>query len=76
MRFRHHPDKVFEVEEIVDKRVFVSIQGEYPEYRVKWKDYSEKYNSWEPIVHLEGCDEAISAFESLITEQVNRSIKE
>uniref|UniRef100_A0A914QHA6 Chromo domain-containing protein n=1 Tax=Panagrolaimus davidi TaxID=227884 RepID=A0A914QHA6_9BILA len=41
-------DKKYEVEEILEKRVF----GKVIDYRVKWKGYDNRYNSWTPKENL------------------------
>ena len=38
----------YEVEDIIDKRFYPRIQ-----YFVKWLNYSENFNTWEPLEHLE-----------------------
>ena len=35
------------------------------EYLVKWQGYATKDNTWEPIMNLQGCEEAIGMFETL-----------
>jgi len=51
--------ELFEVEAIVGKR----IQQGILEYQVKWKDYSEAENTWEPAVNLMDCTDLIREFE-------------
>lgn len=52
----------YEVEEIIDKR----IRENMVEYRVSWKDFSAKHNSWEPEGTLTGALAAIAKFEKKI----------
>ena len=52
----------YEVEEIIDKR----INNNMIEYRVSWKDYSARHNSWEPESTLTGALAAIAKFEKKI----------
>ena len=44
-RATEDPDKVYEVERIMDVRW---NQGRRREYLIMWKGYAEKYNTWEP----------------------------
>ncbi|KAH7708487.1 histone-lysine N-methyltransferase SUV39H2 [Aphelenchoides avenae] len=45
----------YEVEEIVEKRVYV-------QYLLKWKGYSAVYNSWEDAANLTRCEELLEDF--------------
>jgi hypothetical protein len=49
---------VYDVEAIVSKR----INGDIVEYRVKWFNYTEDQNTWEPIDHL-NCKDLIDQYE-------------
>ena len=49
----------YSVEKIIDKRM--SNSGKI-EYLLKWKNWSEKHNSWEPIDHV-FCPDLIENFE-------------
>ena len=56
-------DDVYEVENIVAKRINEkSAKGEY-EYLVEWKGYTSDSNTWEPAKHLTNAADAIAAFE-------------
>ena len=57
----------FTVERILDKRI--SPEGKV-EYFLKWMDYPEKDNSWEPIEHLD-CPTLIRAFEERSSQGEN-----
>lgn len=46
------------VEEIISAR---RVQGRM-EYRVKWKGWSYKHNTWEPLAHLTNCRRILSQF--------------
>ena len=48
----------FEVEKLVDKRV----QGKQTQYRVRWKGFEEKDDTWEPRKNL-NCPEKVQEFE-------------
>jgi hypothetical protein len=52
--------KEYEVERIIDKK----IKHGKPYYMIKWKGYPSSDNSWEPLRHLEHCDDLVQAFES------------
>jgi hypothetical protein len=54
-------DKEYEVEEVLNKRV---IEGKV-EYLLKWRGYSSKYNSWEPL-ELMSCDLMVDEFEEFL----------
>lgn len=49
----------FEVEALRDKRVKDGVAL----YLVKWKDYSDSDNTWEPISHLEGSMDLVRDYE-------------
>ena len=44
----YQQDETFEVGAIVGDR----INNRKKEYKIRWKDYSEKYDSWEPEINL------------------------
>jgi len=48
----------YEVEQVVDVR----LKHGKKEYRIKWKNYSEADNTWEPEEHLD-CEDLIKKFE-------------
>jgi hypothetical protein len=61
------------VERIIRKRV--SKCGKV-EYFLKWKDYSDDQNTWEPRENL-GCKEMINDFEKDLTKKLlNKSVKD
>jgi hypothetical protein len=51
----------YEIEKIVDKR---NLLDRGIEYFVKWKNFSDKYNSWEPVANLSKATELIDDYES------------
>merc|ERR1711864_49955 len=60
-------DEEYEVEKILDKRV---EKGGYTEYLVKWRNYEEGENTWEPVDNLGDAEVAIKAFEKEIELKV------
>jgi hypothetical protein len=58
----------YEVEEILDKK---RMDGE-TKYLVKWKNYEEHDNSWEPVKHLKNSQHLLKRFhQQLRTAQAN-----
>ncbi|KAE9532670.1 hypothetical protein AGLY_009751 [Aphis glycines] len=53
----------YDVEKILDKRLRYGIV----EYFLKWKDYDDSYNSWEPMENMK-CDGLIASFENQLKE--------
>jgi hypothetical protein len=60
-------EEAFVVEKVVDKRV----RGNKNEYLLKWKNYDDKDNTWEPEENLD-CAELISAYEAKIKAKSKR----
>lgn len=58
------------VEKILDKRIRYGIV----EYFLKWKDYDDTYNSWEPMENIK-CKRLITAFENQTKEFKKTLIK-
>lgn len=52
-------EDIYEVERIVGERLGAS---DAPEYRVKWKGWADKYNTWEPWENLDGAEELLENF--------------
>ena len=52
-------EDIYEVERIVQERLGASGA---PEYRVKWKNWADKYNTWEPWENLDGAEELLENF--------------
>ena len=57
--FRVPRDDVYVAEKILDKRV---LPDGTVLYYVKWRNYPETDNTWEPVINLD-CDELLSEFE-------------
>lgn len=56
------PDKVYEVEAILDDcSNFKGKKGEL-RYLIAWKGYDASYNTWEPVEMLEGCPEMLKKY--------------
>jgi hypothetical protein len=53
-------DEVYNVERVVDKKKF---KGKV-KYLVKWENYPEEQNTWEPIENLENVKGLVDAFEA------------
>ena len=51
-------DSLFEVEEILDKRI---IKGN-TQYLIKWKDFPQDESTWEPEHYLTNCKELLKEF--------------
>ena len=49
---------VYEVEKILDKRG----RGRVAEYLIKWRNYGDQENTWEPVSNLKEAKEAIKKF--------------
>ena len=49
----------YEVEKILDKRI---VRGR-KEYLIKWKGYSEKESTWEPLPHLKYIQDIVKKFD-------------
>ena len=60
-------EDVYEVEEILDKRIErgSSRLGTVNQlkYLIKWKGYDDSYNTWERVENLSGCRELVEEFE-------------
>ena len=48
---------------IVERILSKKLVKKQPYYLVKWKDYSHKFNTWEPLENLENVRDLIKAFE-------------
>jgi len=57
---------IFEVERIVARRL---VKGAV-EYLIKWQDYSEEQNTWEPLANLAGIEQDLSEFEARQAKEI------
>jgi len=60
-------EEEYDVEKILDKRKRYGVV----EYFLKWKDYDDSHNSWEPMENIK-CDSLITSFENL-TKEFNKT---
>lgn len=63
-------EEEYEVEKILDKRT----KGSKTEYYIKWKNYPDSENTWEPDENLD-CPELISSFEAKWKEKKEKKRK-
>ena len=66
----------YEVEEILDKEVVSTKSRIGPKakvrYLVKWKNWGDEENSWEPRENLDGCRELVEEFEERLEVRGDR----
>nr|XP_050845732.1 histone-lysine N-methyltransferase SUV39H2-like isoform X2 [Vespula vulgaris] len=55
---------VWEVEKILNKKKINGVTS----YLIKWKDWSDDYNTWEPLKNMTNCDEILKEFETSRTK--------
>jgi len=68
----------FEVEEICDFREYDTDDEPVIEYKVKWKGYSERDSTWEPVESLnddKGTAKKVKAYNSRYAERIIYKIK-
>ena len=61
-------DEEWLMENIVDKRFYHGM----PEYKVRWKGFSEEHDTWEPLKNLQHCIDAVQEYEAEYAEQEPR----
>lgn len=49
----------YEVEAVLDS---MELMADLIVYYVKWKNYSDEYNTWEPIENLSNCHKLLAQF--------------
>jgi len=54
---------VYQVEEILDVQRNDADASDV-KYLIKWKGWPSKYNTWEPLGHLQNLQQEIAAFEA------------
>jgi len=64
-------EEEYEVEKIVDKRM---AKGK-PEYYVKWKNWPDSDNTWEPIANLESSQDLIDEYEEKLKKKTGEKRK-
>ena len=65
-------DEEYEVESILQSR-FVKKKKQY---LVKWVNYSDEWNTWEPMENLEGSQDLVAAFEKKEAEKLKKEESE
>lgn len=65
---RKRTSKLWEVERIIQKRE----QNGEPLYLIKWKNWDNKYNTWEPLRNLINCEDLLREFENEQQKLINR----
>lgn len=59
VKLKTSKNDIWEVEKILDKK---NING-VTSYLIKWKDWSNDHNTWEPLENLTNCNEVLKDFE-------------
>ncbi len=63
-------EEEYEIEKILEKRI---VKNKI-EYLIKWKDYPESDNTWEPIENMDNAKRMISEFEKKLKEKKTKNI--
>ncbi|KAG5681699.1 hypothetical protein PVAND_011109 [Polypedilum vanderplanki] len=64
-------EEVYTVEKILQKRIRLGKA----EYFLKWKNYSDNDNTWEPAENIQNCKELIVEFEESLKRKENAAEK-
>jgi hypothetical protein len=67
-------DEEYEIEKILDYKAVKERNQINSYYLVKWKNYGEESNSWEPIENLENASLKIQAFIEMKKKGVERTL--
>ncbi|KAF3008144.1 hypothetical protein E8E14_001949 [Neopestalotiopsis sp. 37M] len=71
-RGRPKKEAFFAVEKLVDKKVDKSGVAKY---HVKWENYADAENTWEPIENLKGCMHLVEAYDKKEARTAKKSLK-
>ena len=64
-------DKEYTVEKIVDRRI---VKGKY-EYLIKWEDYPDSENTWEPLKNLGSIKDLVDEYDKQFPKEKNENEK-
>ncbi|XP_015840156.1 histone-lysine N-methyltransferase SUV39H2 isoform X1 [Tribolium castaneum] len=59
---KEKPIPTYATEFVVEKILDHKVSGDKQMFLVKWENYSESHNSWEPLEHLEHCPKILMNF--------------
>lgn len=59
---------MYKVEKILDKK----MKGDTVEYKIKWKGYSMKDCTWEPVENLRNIEDMVIAFDKNFQKNINK----
>lgn len=64
-------EEEYVVEKIVDKKLAGGVEN----YLVKWKGYSNKHNTWEPLDHFKSSMKMVRAFNAKKRKAKKKKLK-
>lgn len=77
IKYNNNSPTVYVKEYVVEKILAHKYRGGKHTFLVKWKGWSEKANTWEPISHLSNCKEMLEEFlTDSLSQHVINSLKE